>query len=227
VRASPSRRPRTLALAALAAVALIAGAAVGASHDNARRHSAAAGLHPARHTTTAAPVKPRHHAHRPTPAPAHTAAATSSSTTDGSGSAGTGAQGENASATSGGSPDALEARGHALMEAGQYAQAIPILRQAVAAAPHSSLTYAYALYDLGRSLRLAGDPAAAIPILQARLQIPNQTDVVRHELELAMQAAGASSAGAGPAKTPASDSGGAAPKHDGPPGKRKHKHGGD
>jgi serine/threonine-protein kinase len=111
------------------------------------------------------------------------------------------------------------------MLAGQYAQAIPVLRQAVASAPHSSLTYAYALYDLGRSLRLAGNPAAAIPILQARLQIPNQTDVVRHELQLALQAAGASSGGTGAA--PAGSSGGATPQggtHDGPPGKLKEKH---
>ena len=28
------------------------------------------------------------------------------------------------------------------------------------------LTYAYALYDLGRALRLSGDPAAAVPILE-------------------------------------------------------------
>ena len=29
------------------------------------------------------------------------------------------------------------------------------------------LTYAYALYDLGRALRLSGDPTAAVPILEA------------------------------------------------------------
>ena len=88
------------------------------------------------------------------------------------------------------SADALEARGHQLMLSGDYQHAIPVLRQAVAAAPHGSLTYAYALYDLGRSLRLAGDPQAAIPILQQRLQIPDQTGVVKQELALAQQAAG-------------------------------------
>ena len=51
------------------------------------------------------------------------------------------------------------------MVGGDYGAAIPVLRQAVAAAAPSSLTYAYALYDLGRSLRLAGDPQAAVPIL--------------------------------------------------------------
>lgn len=85
---------------------------------------------------------------------------------------------------------ALEAQGHRLMVGGDYQDAIPVLRRAVAAAPHWSLTYAYALYDLGRSLRLAGDPQAAVPILWQRLQIPNQSSVVRYELSLALQAAG-------------------------------------
>jgi tetratricopeptide (TPR) repeat protein len=76
--------------------------------------------------------------------------------------------------------------------AGNYQAAIPVLRQAVAAATPGSLTYAYALYDLGHTLRLAGDPQAAIAILEKRLQINNQTDVVRAELQRARQAAGAS-----------------------------------
>jgi len=76
------------------------------------------------------------------------------------------------------------------MLGGNYNTAIPVLRQAVAAATPASLTYAYALYDLGRSLRLAGDPRAAVPILWRRLQIPNQTGVVRSELALALRALG-------------------------------------
>jgi tetratricopeptide (TPR) repeat protein len=84
----------------------------------------------------------------------------------------------------------LEARGHTLMQEGEYAAAIPVLQQAIAAAAPGSLTYAYALFDLGRSLRLAGDPQAAIPILWRRLRIPNATDVVRTELELALRAIG-------------------------------------
>jgi tetratricopeptide (TPR) repeat protein len=99
------------------------------------------------------------------------------------------------------------------LEAGNYSAAIPVLRQAVAHASPGSLTYAYALFDLGRSLRLAGDPQAAIPILQQRLAIPNQTGVVRNELQLAMQAAGEK-----PAPKP-SGGGGA-----GPPGQLKHHH---
>jgi tetratricopeptide (TPR) repeat protein len=83
---------------------------------------------------------------------------------------------------------------------GNYPAAISVLRQAVAAAAPSTLTYAYALYNLGRSLRLAGDPRAAVPILWQRLQIPNQTATVRAELTLALQALGQQvSGGAAPA----------------------------
>jgi hypothetical protein len=62
------------------------------------------------------------------------------------------------------------------------------------------LLHAYALFDLGRSLRLSGDPQAAIPILEQRLQYPNQTAVVQVELKLAEQAAGVVPAGGGPGK---------------------------
>jgi serine/threonine-protein kinase len=85
---------------------------------------------------------------------------------------------------------ALEAQGHSLMEAGNYSQALPVLRQAVQTADPTSLTYAYALFDLGRTLRLAGDPAAAIPVLEARLRIPNQPGIVAAELHMAQQQAG-------------------------------------
>jgi tetratricopeptide (TPR) repeat protein len=82
----------------------------------------------------------------------------------------------------------LEARGHQLMLDGAYTAAIPDLRQAIAAATPDDVNYAYALFDLGRSLRLAGDPQAAIAVLQRRLQIPNQTPVVLSELRLAQRA---------------------------------------
>jgi tRNA A-37 threonylcarbamoyl transferase component Bud32 len=87
-------------------------------------------------------------------------------------------------------PAALNDQGYQLMQAGDYAGAIPLLEQAVAAFPEGSreLTYAYALYNLGRSLRLAGRPAEAVPILERRLQIPNQTGTVQRELEAARAA---------------------------------------
>jgi Flp pilus assembly protein TadD len=102
---------------------------------------------------------------------------------------------------------------------GNYSGAIPVLRQAVAAAPRDSLTYAYALYDLGRSLRLSGDPRDAVSVLYQRLQIPNQTEVVREQLQLALQALGQQtnqSGGAAPG-------GGAAGDVGGPPGRGHHR----
>jgi serine/threonine-protein kinase len=90
-------------------------------------------------------------------------------------------------------PTSLNQEGFALMNAGRYDQAIPLLKRAIAGAPKGSgdLTYAYALYNLGRSLRLAGKPAEAIPYLQRRMRIDNQRDVVRRELAAARAAAAA------------------------------------
>lgn len=92
----------------------------------------------------------------------------------------------------------LEAQGHDLLEAGQYSQAVPVLKRAVLAtgetvgdcvepANATCLTYAYALYDLGRAERLSGEPQAAVPILERRLQIDNQRSTVVAELQLARQ----------------------------------------
>jgi tetratricopeptide (TPR) repeat protein len=77
------------------------------------------------------------------------------------------------------------------MKAGRYEEAISVLRRAVGAFPARSteLSYAYALYNLGRSLRLGGHPDAAIPLLERRLRIPNQTGVVRRELDAARRQA--------------------------------------
>jgi serine/threonine-protein kinase len=84
--------------------------------------------------------------------------------------------------------DTLEAQGHQLMLDGAYSAAIPTLRRAVSVAAPQSLTYGYALYDLGRSLVLSGNPRAAVPILERRLQIPSQTQVVQQMLQLAIRA---------------------------------------
>ncbi len=90
----------------------------------------------------------------------------------------------------------LEAQGHELLAQGRYAQAIGELRGAIRASggsvarcaePDSGacLTFAYALFDLGRALRLDGEPAAAIPILSERLRVNNQLATVQAQLELA------------------------------------------
>jgi serine/threonine-protein kinase len=85
----------------------------------------------------------------------------------------------------------LNAQGFDLMNQGRYDEAIPILQRAVDSFPSGTtdLNYAYALFNLGKSLRLAGRPDDAIPILEQRLKIPNQTETVRQELELAKQQA--------------------------------------
>jgi eukaryotic-like serine/threonine-protein kinase len=181
----PRRQSRAIALAGLATVAFGVGAAIGASSDGGAPGRSRAVVsdvsvraRPASHPTHRHSV----HAHKPKPAPP--AQTTQPTTTTATAAAAT---------TTPPTSETLEARGHQLMLDGDYAQAIGVLHQAVSAAPSGSLTYAYALYDLGRSLRLAGDPAAAVPVLQRRLQIPNQTDVVRQELGLALQALGGTS----------------------------------
>ena len=112
-------------------------------------------------------------------------------------------------------PAALNDRGFALMQAGRYGEAIPLLQRAVAGAcgANAGLTCAYALYNLGHSLRLAGRPAEAIPILERRLQFGDQRDVVQRELDAARRAAGVSPA-PNPAPTPAAPGKpGKGPKH--------------
>ena len=55
----------------------------------------------------------------------------------------------------------LNAQGFELMQAGRYAEAVPVLQQAVAAWPEDSqdIEYAYALFNLGRALSESGAPA--------------------------------------------------------------------
>ena len=199
------RGPRVSALAALAAAAVVAVALVGtlgggggrparsSVHD---QQAAVAKTTTARHSK--APAKPTA-SPKPPPTQTQTVTATSAAAT-----------------TPPPSADTREAQGHQLMAQGNYTAAIPVLRQAIADASPNSLTYAYALYDLGRSLRLAGDPRQAVQVLWQRLQIPNQTGVVRQELQLALLALGQkANGGAAPAPGPAGAPG---QQHGGPAG---------
>ena len=81
----------------------------------------------------------------------------------------------------------LNEHGFRLMKKGRYAEAIPVLAQSVRSFPpgQKNLTYAYALYNLGRSLRLVGRPDLAIPILEERMKFADQRHVVARELEIA------------------------------------------
>jgi hypothetical protein len=91
---------------------------------------------------------------------------------------------------------ALDLEGHQLLSDGRYAAAIGALTGAIRAGgqslagcmepiSESCLTFAYALYDLGRALRLEGEPGAAVQILSERMRIDNQRPVVQRELNLA------------------------------------------
>jgi hypothetical protein len=86
----------------------------------------------------------------------------------------------------------LNEQGYELIQAGEYEAAVPVLEEAVAALPAGSeeLSYAYALFNLGNALRLSGRPAEAIPVLEKRLEIPNQTGTVEEELAAARAEAG-------------------------------------
>jgi hypothetical protein len=98
-------------------------------------------------------------------------------------------------ASSGGGPEsgaALNEQGYALIQAGEYEAAVPVLEEAVASYPEGSeeIDYAYALFNLGHALRLSGRSPEAIPILERRLEIPDQTSTVEEELEAARAEAG-------------------------------------
>jgi serine/threonine-protein kinase len=86
----------------------------------------------------------------------------------------------------------LNDQGYALIQEGRYAAAVPVLRRAVRAFPRgtSDINYAYALFNLGHALRMAGHPDEAIPILERRLRIPDQTQTVQAELTAARAEAG-------------------------------------
>jgi eukaryotic-like serine/threonine-protein kinase len=185
-----ARVPALAALAAGAGVAIAIAGTIG-SGGSSGTHSASAGT---QREASAATLS-----HKP-PAPPHKQQQTTTRT------ASTVTATPAAATTPAPLAETLEARGHQLMVDGNYSAAIPVLQQAVTAASPGSLTYAYALYDLGRSLRLAGDPADAAKVLYQRLQIPNQTGTVRAQLQLALLALGdkarSGGAGAGPGAGP-------------------------
>lgn len=88
----------------------------------------------------------------------------------------------------------LNEQGFAMVQAGEYGEAVPVLEEAVASFPEGTedINYAYALYNLGDALLLDGRPEEAIPILEQRLQIPDQEDEVRQTLETAQAESGES-----------------------------------
>ncbi len=85
----------------------------------------------------------------------------------------------------------LNDEGFRLMRRGRNEVAVQVLRRAVAAFSSDSrdLTYAYALYNLGRALRLSGRAQEAIPLLEKRMQFANQRETVARELRAAQREA--------------------------------------
>jgi eukaryotic-like serine/threonine-protein kinase len=86
----------------------------------------------------------------------------------------------------------LNEQGFAMVQAGEYEAAVPVLEEAVESFPEGTddLDYAYALFNFGNALRLSGRPDEAIPVLERRLEIPNQEGEVLEELEAARAEAG-------------------------------------
>jgi serine/threonine-protein kinase len=168
------RRGRWGALAALVAcvvaVAVVALVALGGGDETPDRSGKQAGA------TKSAKAKPEP-AKKPAPEPESTTAATPVPTPEGE------------DPTQG---SALNEEGYELIQAGEYEAAVPVLEEAVSSFPEGSeeLAYAYALFNLGNALRLSGHPDEAIPVLERRLEIPNQTSTVEEELEAARAEAG-------------------------------------
>jgi hypothetical protein len=166
-KAVSPRRPFLIALAALvfvlaAVIVAIAGSGGGAG--------------PSTTGARTQPQAPAKHKPKPKPAPAQTQAQTQPP-----------AQTQAPPAPT--DKRSLALQGHNLLAQGNLGAAIDVLSRAVKDCPVSTTDpCAYALFDLGHALRLAGRPADAIPVLQQRLQNPDQRGVVQHELDLALAA---------------------------------------
>jgi serine/threonine-protein kinase len=170
--------PRWIPVAGLILVLLVVAGAIAALGGGGSDKATPPVVPPAKHK----PAKPKNKAQTQTTqsAPAQTQTTQSAPLTD----AQKGAQ--------------LQAQAHDLINQGNFDQAIALDQQAIQLLKGTpGLTYAYALYDLGHALRLAGRPQEAIPILEQRLQINNQRDVVKAELERAKKDAKGKGGGEG------------------------------
>jgi serine/threonine-protein kinase len=82
-------------------------------------------------------------------------------------------------------------QGHQALQNGDYESAIALNRQAADALEGSGrMEYWYALYDLGLALLESGKPDQAIPVLEKRLENPNQRATVQKTLERARAKSG-------------------------------------
>ncbi|MEA2157534.1 MAG: eukaryotic-like serine/threonine-protein kinase [Solirubrobacteraceae bacterium] len=175
-RSQPSRSHSRLPLiGVLAVVAILVGGVVGlaARKDSKRSGRASASRTSTQHASSGTASK----ASQTTPSAATPAATTPAPSTQ-----------KPASASSS-NPVALNDQGFQHIKSGDYAGAVPPLRQAVQAFRDadrtSELAYYFALFNLGQALNRSGNPAEAIPYLQERLRNPNQRGTVQRELSSA------------------------------------------
>jgi serine/threonine protein kinase len=198
-RRNPHRKAYMLAGLAATCLAVGAGAAlIGDDGNNGGRDATAPRAASSKPQGSAAVAPKQSAPSSPTKtaaAQAPRAGAGASSTAPAGSQPSSGAPSDTATAPDDGrSAAAINDAGYALLPDNPQS-ALPLLARAVekfrAQGDTSSTDYAYALYNYGWALRLAGRPAEAIPLLQERLTISNyKRGIVRKELETAEQAAG-------------------------------------
>jgi eukaryotic-like serine/threonine-protein kinase len=179
-------RRRWPGLAALAALALVAGAAIAIAAGTGGDGNGSTSTANRANQSAASKSKPK-----PTPKAQTTQAQTQTQTT-------TEAPAQPATPApqaKSDDPVALNDQGFALIGQGKPTDAVVPLQRSVEAfraqGRKGDIGYAYALYNLGNALRLSGRPAEAIPFLEERLQISNyKRGIVKKELETARQQAG-------------------------------------
>ena len=182
----PGRRNRARVLAIAATLLLLAGAAalaLSGGGDGAKTLDAAGARDHRTQTAKKPAAKPKA---TPAAAPAQTTPQTTSTPTA-------------AQPASGAPADAaqIQADAHQKILSGDYAGAIGPLQGLVNRCDvQITDPCAYAWFDLGYALRRAGDPQAAVPVLEHRLQNSNQAGTVQAELD----AARAEAAGGKPGK---------------------------
>jgi serine/threonine-protein kinase len=181
------KRRRWPGLAALAALALVAGSAI-AIATGAGTGGDGGGSTPTTHAASSSQAQATTHAAKPKPKAAKPKPNTQKATPPATGT-------QETTPPSGSSdPVALNNEGFALIQQGRAASAVASLQRSVDAFRAQGRTgqvdYAYALYNLGNALRLSGRPADAIPYLEERLRISDyKRAVVKQELKTARRMA--------------------------------------